>query len=131
LLKYSCLSLAKLESPQSARSAGSGGEQRTRSFDRGRAKTQRNFANNRAERNYSRFFRFQAIWGLEKANKIGPCENALEFSHSLDPKATFKIGPVNGREGRESGLSAEGAGRWSAAKAEMFVGVDEGLGHVR
>ena len=57
--------------------------------DRGCAKTQRNFANDRAERNFSRFFRFQAFCGFEKANKIGPCENALEFSHSLDPKSPF------------------------------------------
>jgi hypothetical protein len=29
--------------------------------ERGRAKTPRIFANNRAERNFSRFFRFQAV----------------------------------------------------------------------
>src|ERR1700747_1133696 len=75
----------------------------TGQVDRGRAKTQRNFANNRAERNYSRFFRFQAIWGLEKANKIGPCENALEFSHSLDPKRAFAVRAQYGRNARKSG----------------------------
>jgi len=25
-------------------------------------------------------------------NKIGPCQNALEFSHRLDPLLPFKIG---------------------------------------
>jgi hypothetical protein len=59
-------------------------------------KTQRIFANNRAERNSSGFFRFQAVWGLEKSEKIGTAENALEFSHRLDPQRTFKIVPMNG-----------------------------------
>jgi hypothetical protein len=37
-------------------------------------------------------------------NKIGPCQNALEFSHRLDPLLPFKIGPMDGRNARESGL---------------------------
>ena len=30
-------------------------------------------------------------------NKIGPCKNAVEFSHSLDPKRAFPAGPMNRR----------------------------------
>jgi hypothetical protein len=36
-------------------------------------------------------------------------ERAIEgFFNEIDPKATFKIGPVNEREARESGLCLEG-----------------------
>ena len=38
------------------------------------------------------------------------------FSHSLDPFPPFKIGPVSEREGRESGLLADGA----AVRARPF-----------
>jgi hypothetical protein len=35
-------------------------------------------------------------------------QNVAEFLDGLDPKATFEVGPVNGRETRESGLSLKG-----------------------
>jgi hypothetical protein len=34
----------------------------------------------------------------------GHMESLAEFSHSLDPLQTFQVGPMNGREARESGL---------------------------
>jgi hypothetical protein len=33
----------------------------------------------------------------------GHTESLAEFSHSLDPEPTFKLGQANGREARESG----------------------------
>jgi hypothetical protein len=41
---------------------------------------------------------------------LGQSQKFAVFSHGLDPELPFKIGPVNGREARESGLSAEGVG---------------------